>query len=164
MTKINYVAKLDGTIVGSRTSPRTYTHAVIIQWNAEYFRTKAFGYKADDTDRSNFKFYTKEAAHTVESYIADSKWTPVDEAAKRIADAKQRIEGGFDAYVARVRQDGIDRFEKGLEGGYQPGVATWCGRLDLARKEASKFAKRLGAEIARVEDRAPPPPAGLFSF
>jgi hypothetical protein len=140
---IHYVAKLDDKVVGSRTSPRVYTHAVVIQWSEAKYRAAAYDYVATSTDKSNFAYYTKQAAHTVETYLTEWKYSSTSEAERAINTAKENIEGGFDAYVERLRQRAIESFEKSVKaGGFAPGVATWCGRADLAHKEAAKYRKQ----------------------
>ncbi len=62
--------------------------------------------------------------------------------AEEIADCKRLTENGFDAYVAIRRLEEIERFEEALaKGHFNPGAATWCGRPDLAQKEAATRGK-----------------------
>jgi hypothetical protein len=141
--KTNYVAKLDGVAVGTRSSPRAYTHAVIIQWNEAHYRDAAYNYKASKTDRSNFDYNTDIATQGINHpHHNIQSWRP-DGDLEGIARAKAQIEGGFDAYVERLRQKAIEYFEAGrAKGGFKPGVAAWNGRRDLAEKEASKYRGR----------------------
>jgi len=52
----------------------------------------------------------------------------------QIREAKAKVEGGFEAYAERLRQDKIQMYEDRLaKGGFLPYVARWCGRPDLAQ-------------------------------
>jgi hypothetical protein len=137
--KTNYVAKLNGAIVGTRASHRAYTHAVVIQWSEDHARTVAYGYKPTATDKSNFSYYTEVAAQGVDHpHYNREPWRPLGDVAG-VERAKATIEGGYDAYVERLRQHQIDSFEASRANGFKPGVAAWNGRRDLAEKEASKY-------------------------
>jgi hypothetical protein len=134
VAKTNYIARLNNEIVGTRSSERTYTHAVVIQYNEQHFHDRAHNYEASGTDRKNFEYETE-----VASGRSPYEWNKNDAA---IDKAKAIIEGGFDAYIERLRQRQIAIFETSrANGGFTPAVVTWCGRADLAQKEA---AKRMG--------------------
>lgn len=137
MPKTNYVARLEGKIVGKRsTASRTYSHALVVQNVEEFARKRAYGYTSTDTDSSNFEYYSIIAQQTAgvpcrpRDWKFDTTFTQDD-----IDEAKKRIEGGFDAYVRRLRDAAIATFEANKANGYfEPHVATWCGRPDLAQK------------------------------
>lgn len=132
----NYIARLDGEIVGKRsTKNRTYSHAIVAQDVEDAQRAWAYDYKADKTDRSNFDYYSSivrdGAKHRHFTYD-----TP-EQIATQIADAQAKVEGGFDAYAARLREAAIASFEeKKANGGFAPYVIGWAGRRDLADKAA----------------------------
>jgi hypothetical protein len=53
------------------------------------------------------------------------------------AEAEAKIAGGWEGFAARVRQSHIDHFEEKVgKGGFDPYVATWTVRRDLAEKAA----------------------------
>jgi hypothetical protein len=125
-----YIAKHDGKIVGKRTTKdRTYTHAVVVIPSVEYHRQKAYCYHFTSTDRSNYEYYCAQAE-------GRSKWPATPDAQVR---ASMLIDGGFAAYVARIRDQYIEQFELDLANGkFEPGVASWAGRPDLALKAAAQ--------------------------
>lgn len=126
MTKpIKYTATYNGKIVGTRKSPRPYLYAVVVQPLEEVARLYAYHYEPTKTDRSNFDWRAKGAAATVGEAkfpnINGSTW-----AAEEIARAKETIEGGWDAYVSRLRYDAIARFEAAKASGhFEPYVFGW---------------------------------------
>jgi len=131
-----YVARLNGTIVGRRTTKgRTYTHAIIVQSIEEASRKDAYEYRPTKTDRSNFDYYSRIVAQGIEGeHVCVNSWRTEPDL-KALADAKAKIEGGFDAFIARKRAEQIAAFEHWkAQGGYEPRVAAWAGRLDLAQK------------------------------
>lgn len=148
-----YVAKYEGKVVGKRTTAnRTYTHAVVTQDDEEKARAAAYGYKACGQDRANYEYHLEVAG--CEGVIIDatacswkkdmvgqrqSRGMVIGYDAKEIADHKAEVVGGWTAYADRCREEKIERFERAKKNGaYEPGVATWCGRHDLAVKEANK--------------------------
>lgn len=130
-----YIAKLDGIIVGKRTTKdRTYTHAIVALSDEAGARDAAYNHVADEDDRDNYEFDCREV-------VAAKVYGTADPDAYR-ARCAAKVEGGFEAYVARVRTEKIERFEHDLSNGkYKPGVVAWAGRADLAQKEAAKWAK-----------------------
>lgn len=158
-----YVARLDGKIVGKRTSAsRTYTHAIVVLPDVNKARDAAYNYVGFDHDRSNYEYECGIAK--CEGVIIDANDTTTYKGpcagqtsyinkycgrmvrsytAEEIADAKTQTAGGWDGYVALQRATAVERFEENLaQGVFTPGVATWCGRADLAQKEAAKHGKR----------------------
>lgn len=135
-----FTASFEGKIVGTRRSPRPYLFAIVVQWNAESHRADAYGYKATATDRSNFDYYSKCATGTyTDTFRTGKTFTNKIEGAE-LAAAQAKIEGGFDAYVARLRAEAIERFEASLKGGYfEPGVVAWSMSSVNAEKTANKF-------------------------
>jgi hypothetical protein len=128
-----YIARLEGKIVGKRTSEsRTYTHAVVVQPSESEARAACYGYTATKDDRANFDYYTNVAT-------LGMKHSHYYEGSDIVERAKEQVEGGFEAYVARLKARAIERFEERVtKGEYQPHAVTWCGRLDLAHKEAAR--------------------------
>lgn len=134
-----YIARLDGTIVGTRTTKdRTYTHAVVVQLSEDWARDKAYNYVPNDTDRSNFEYYVK---------IAEGR-SSFAQTTENVLKASALIDGGFDAYVERIREAAIARFEAEVKRGkYEPEAVTWCSRLDLAHKQRAGLAGAWVKEI-----------------
>lgn len=135
-----YVARLNGEIIGKRsTAGRKYTHAVIILPSEPFSLAQAQFRKANDTDKSNFRYYCE---------VAEGR-SQYEQTPEQIIRASTMIDGGFDAYVERQRMDAIKSHEERVAAGYfKPGVVTWCGRPDLAQKEASK--RQGSPQIAQV--------------
>ena len=106
---------------------------MIVQDDIEKHRAWAYSYQPGKADRSNFDYYTYVAAKQVgEPRGVFGRYTEQD-----IAEAKAKIVGGWEGFVARVQQSHIDHFEEKVgKGGFDPYVAGWAGRLDLAEKAA----------------------------
>ena len=135
MSKVTiYEAYHDGKLIGARASWRVYSHAVIVQDDIEKHRAWAYGYQPSKTDRSNFDYYTDVAA----KQVGESRGLFGHFTEQEIAEAEAKIAGGWKAFGARVRQLHIDGFEeKVAKGGFDPYIATWAVRLDLAQKAAA---------------------------
>ncbi len=138
-----YIAKFDGKIVGKRTTKdRTYTHAVVVVASQEYYRKAAYDYVATETDKSNFRFYVQ---------VAEGR-SPYGQTNQEMIDASVRIDGGFDAYISRVRDREIQRFEQDiLDGRFLPKVATWSGSRILANKATRLYLKPWNILVEVVE-------------
>ena len=106
---------------------------MIVQDEIEKHRAWAYGYQPSKTDRSNFDYYTDVAAKPVgEPRGIFGHYTE-----QEIAEAEAKIAAGWQGFAARVRQSHIDHSEERVgKGGFDPYVATWAGRLDLAEKAA----------------------------
>lgn len=155
MTK--YIARLDGKIVGKRTTKdRTYTHAVVAQRDEEHYRKLAYDYIASENDVTNFGRCNLIARCEGNIFDLRSWEKPADVAgqtiyhgndnvayyfshtAKDIIEAKSIIAAGWLAYVESRRQDQIKSFEREKTlGHFEPHAITWCGRPDLAEKAKS---------------------------
>lgn len=139
MSKTKYIARLNGETVGTRSSDRVYTNAVVIQRSEAAARKAAYEYRSTTSDSSNFEYI---------SIIAQGR-SPYDfnKTEKATSDAKAQVEGGFDAYVRRLRERAIASFERYLaDGHFTPVAATWCGRPNLAQKEAAKYRSAVNIE------------------
>ena len=135
MSKVTtYEAYHDGKLIGAHESWRVCSHAVIVQDHIEKHRAWAYGYQPNKTDRSNFDYHTDVAAKQVgEPRGAFGHYTE-----QEIAEAQAKIADGWEAFAARARQLHIDGFEeKVAKSGFDPYVATWAVRLDLAQKAAA---------------------------
>lgn len=162
MTK--YIAKFEGKVVGKRKSHRTYTHAIVVQADADKARDRAYNFVPNNKhDRGEFDYYCKIVA--CEGKFIEPTGTMWDGRrkddvgqqlnnwndgreyvsgydAKAMADAKKKTADGWDGYVAYLRAEAIARFEQQFaNGGFEPRVEAWAGRPDLAQKEASRIAK-----------------------
>lgn len=88
----------------------------------------------NEADRRNFAYDSKHAVQIAEQYLAEWKYQKPDFVESQIREAKAKVEGGFEAYAERLRQDKIQMYEDRLaKGGFLPYVARWCGRPDLAQ-------------------------------
>jgi len=143
----------------SRTTARTYTHIVVGHWDLDRARKAAFNYQGSDLDRQNFDYYQRQVDLGVAGLKAEhaAKWKyPRDDAdfEREYANALYHVQGGFEGYVDRKRRDCIEHFHKSVgEGGFNPFAFAWCGRLDLAMKQADAARKRglLDVEIFPVQ-------------
>ena len=139
MVKTNYQVTFNGKVVGIRKSDRIYTHAVLVQDDADAFYHWAHNYVPNETDRKNFAYDSKRAVQLVEQYLAEWKYQKPDYVESQISEAKAKVEGGFEAYAERLRQEKIQMYEDRLaKGGFLPYVARWCGRPEFARKVSTK--------------------------
>ena len=138
MAKTNYQVTFNGKVVGIHKSDRICTHAVAVQDDADAFYHWAHNYVPNETDRKNFAYDSKRAVQIVEQYLAEWKYQMPDSVESQISEAKAKVEGGFEAYAERLRQEKIRMYEERLaKGGFLPYVARWCGRPDLAQKAST---------------------------
>jgi hypothetical protein len=151
MAKTNYIARLNNEIIGTRSSERTYTHAVVIQYSETFYRLQAesTAHAAFHCSKSNFKYESEIAAGGVEGEMAKWKYMKREEAERHVARASAIVAMGYDAWVEQRRQENIATHAANVaKGGFTPAVVTWCGRPDLAQKEANK--RRGETSIANV--------------
>ncbi len=141
-----YLAVLDGVVIGQRKSPRVYSHVVVGQRDEAAAKHRAYNYQSDSADRSNFEYYSRVAACeplSDEAYFdlaRAGKLAGNQYRTKEVNAARAQIAGGFDAYVARLRDFHIANFEDlKAKGGFKMGALTWCGRRDLADKAIGQF-------------------------
>jgi hypothetical protein len=104
MAKTNYQVTFNGKVVGIRKSDRIYTHAVVVQDDADAFYHWAHNYVPNETDRKNFAYDSKRAVQIVEQYLAEWKYQKPDYVESQISEAKAKVEGGFEAYAERLRR------------------------------------------------------------
>jgi hypothetical protein len=143
MAKTKYIARYDGKIVGTRKTERTYQFAVVTQISEARARDYAYNYKATSSDRDDHNYYGKVVSVGVGGiWDTDRGWTyTVDQ--RQFDDCSATWFGGdFDAYVAWLRERAIKDFEARLaDGAFEPAIAGWCGRRDLAQKLAAEQSK-----------------------
>jgi hypothetical protein len=73
----------------------------------------------NEADRRNFAYDSKHAVQIVEQYLAEWKYQKPDFVESQIREAKAKVEGGFEAYAERLRQDKIQMYEDRLaKGGF----------------------------------------------
>ena len=141
-----YIARLNGQIVGKRTSQsRSYSHAYVMQHDEAATRAAAYDYVATKQDRKNYDWHAGKVARGIgapawpgDAYLAHITLTEQD-----IAAARAQIEGGFESYVARQRQRLIGYFETSkARGVFKPFVGGWASRRDLAEKAARQYESR----------------------
>src|SRR5258705_256602 len=111
MAKTNYQVTLNGKVVGICNSDSIYTHAVVVQDDADAFYHWAHNYVPNETDRKNFAYDSKRAVQIVEQYLAEWKYQKPDYVESRISEAKAKVEGGFETYAERLRQEKIQIYE-----------------------------------------------------
>jgi len=122
-----------------------------VQFDIELARKQAYApYVPTETDESNFRFYTQCATGTYVGTFNDGRTYTSKIEGKELEQAKANIVDGYTGYLARCHQERIASFERRVKEGYfEPGVVTWCGRIDLAMTQKSQ---RLGhPQYALVE-------------
>jgi hypothetical protein len=137
MSKTKYIARLDGVVVGTRRSDRTYTHAIVIKVDEEFARTEAYNYLATNYDLTNFNYFVEIADQGMQhEYVRPKSFRP-DGDVDYLQHAAEIAEAGWDAYVASRKASAIETFEsRKADGYYEPKVVAWAGRPDLAVKRA----------------------------
>jgi hypothetical protein len=138
MKQTVFTATYEGKIVGTRRSPRPYQFAIVVLQDEAADRKRAYEYQATKMDHSNFAYY-QEIDRLGENHPHYCKCSWRDEPdLEGIARARQLIEGGFDMYVARLREKAIENFEVSRAAGcYEPHVYAWSMSEKNARKAAS---------------------------
>jgi hypothetical protein len=129
-TTTTYLARWDGEIVGTRKSPRPYTHAVICQWDREAAKRDLDAWQPSKTDRSNWDYYVKIAA--------GNDPHPEYRTAADLAKIRATVGAGWEANVERLRDDAVRRF--GLNDA-KPYVAGWSMSAGNAAKMAADKAR-----------------------
>lgn len=133
-----YIARLNGKVVGKRTTQnRTYTHAIVVQRLEGCARDQAYNRSADqiEQDRKNHAFYAQRATGTYVGTFADGRTYTSKVEGTELTRAQASAALTVEQYIEAQRQIAIGRFEQALKDGhYEPFVAAWAGRLDLAQK------------------------------
>ena len=111
----------------------------MVQDDADAVYHWAHNYVPSETDRKNFAYDSKRAVQIVEQYPPSGNTRSLITSRAGSARPKAKVEGGFEAYAERLRQEKIRVYgDKLAKGGFLPYVATWCGRPDLAQKASTK--------------------------
>ena len=150
---MNYTATHNG-FTSTRKSDRTYTHAVLVKCSHQ-----ADLAEAERRARYAYGWQSEELAKRAAADYAPSLYTTAAREAARQAFLEKSTAGGLEAQVAKARAKVTAAAAKAL--GVKPAqvpadfdtyyaAATWCGRPDLAAKEAGK---RPGSVIVAVEVR-----------
>lgn len=115
-----------------RTTARTYSHMVVVLHNLEKNRKNAASKEAKASHGRNYDYHAREAGPNPQFSNTPSQL----EEHRRIADM------GRDHYIEICVLAEIERINKSGEGEYadQWRDFGWCGRLDLAKKLAAKWA------------------------
>jgi hypothetical protein len=153
-----FIAKLNGEIIGKRTSlSRTYTHCVAARYSYEYARQNL---NRSYSDGETWDYLTECSQRIVGSLrssgtrIDGSTWEfrveqhEVDKALIELAGRTR------EQFIADRRAERLANLEKNREAGFYDrwNVMTWCGRLDLAQKQVSAYCKaKHYAEVKLLE-------------
>lgn len=143
-----YSATYQGKIVGTRKSPRPYQFAIIAQHDEQAARERAYGYKPTDRDESNLAWLTELAAFEADVPVWPRGWNfSTKFSVKQIGDAKAKIAGGRDAFLASCCEREIRNFEEYLaDGHFAPHVAAWS----MSRANAEKAARRVTGNVLAI--------------
>lgn len=114
----------------SRRTDRTYTHVVIAKGNKANDLAHA-KQRAEWDVKNNWAYYVREADEATRNYSHTD-----DE----IARFKHIVELGKAGYLAERIAASVERIEKADYTSYT--AVAWCGRLDLANKQADAAQKR----------------------
>lgn len=136
-----FIARYEGKIVGTRKSPRPYLFAVVVKDNEEFARERAYGFTGGETERKNFVYYTNNANAAAPGVIYPGERFKIT--AEMIAEGREKIAGGFDGYIAGLRELQIARFK---EMNFEPGVFGWS----MSRANAEKMAAGAGKWPGRI--------------
>jgi hypothetical protein len=138
-TKMQYSAKLNGAVVGRRVSHVPYTHAIVLQESEDRAHKDAYATEPDDWLREHYN----EDVQIANSRPGDKhpRWGRSKHlwlstiSARTIEEAKKGIEGGFNAYFQRYREDRIKRFEEEkAKEEFEPKVVKWLRLEELAEQ------------------------------
>lgn len=145
MTKATKIAHqlADGTVVTRKTA-RTYTHVVVARFNLTERRARYA--QPQDLDRQNFETVRR----WLESGHANGRALTAEDVARHTAG--QHGAKTADEYAALMAQARVERVNQDHGTGERSAwfVCAWCGRLDLAEKEARRVTGYNYADI-RVE-------------
>lgn len=140
----------------TRKTARTYTHVVIGRQDEETHQIRAHTLTRNDINnaKKNFAYYTEQAALGVDGlrreHLAKWSYSKSDaEFQREYTNAKALAGLGWDRYLETVRDRQIqNHFDALSRGCFQMGALNWCGRLDLAQKEAAKAQKQGFRDVA----------------
>lgn len=131
----------------TRTSPRTYTHAVVVKGNV-YADRERCERQTRETWTMNLAYHQAKAAGT-SRFLERSSWESPEAHQARVTETQAKaaayLDGGVEAEVLRqlaafdlrLKADLAKGFKLDDDGTYWS-CAGWCGRPDLAAKLASK--------------------------
>lgn len=147
-----YVAKHEGQVVGTRTSKRTYTHAVIVRRSYDRAIENAYAAAASKHVASNWEYGTRYAGMTREQALAAIDANPEirpDMRAFYYRDLDTELpkhtalkaeHPTVESYRAAKLASELAEIEADKAAGRFEtfGALAWCGRRDLALKEQSR--------------------------
>lgn len=135
---VKHTVKLDDKVIGTRKSPRTYTHAIIGHRDLETDLASALR-RAERDVATNWSHYVQEANPDTNRYGRQAYYAKL-------------IEGGREAYLESLRA----QLRAQVEGGnYGYGVLQWSMSEANARKAAGTWSKNNWFDVRVVPvDRA----------
>lgn len=137
MAKRKLTALHEG-VTFTRTTARTYTHVVIGRYDIEA-RVKSARQHASEYLRRNWDYYAQLADGTYR-YLAQTN-------PEQIARAEALVAMGVDAAAQHEADRAEANARKNITGEWE--ALGWCGRPDLAIKEANRY--RAGADLGFAE-------------
>lgn len=127
----------------TRRTARTYTHIVVARTDIEKQIRHAVA-DAESTVRINWQYWTRETGDNPQ-YTHN---------AASMQEMREIVAMGRDGYQQHLEMTRLARIEKNRKaGGYaRQHIVAWCGRADLAHKQADKARKDglIDVEIAEV--------------
>jgi hypothetical protein len=151
--KYTFLARLGGALIDRRVTTVPYTHAVVAQRDEAFYRIEAYSHKPSEDDLDVFGYSTRIAAARPGDLMdpsVRSRFNVITE--DDILEAKERIEGGFEAFCERARQQRIDEFEEHKRGGgYSIRVRNWLKWDEVAEaQDACEYWLANGYKLMRV--------------
>lgn len=147
LRRVFSVTAPDGEVLKRTSTGRVYTHAVISQYDEAQARAAAYDYKPSPTDNSNYRFYkhVSQQQPGVKVPVPGRDFS-LTHTAHDIAQAAERVAGGWNAYVERLRAEAISRFEdRKAKGGFRfqahgwsPSATRWQSWLGRWRRPRSR--------------------------
>jgi hypothetical protein len=147
--KFTWIVRYDGVEFGRRTTHVPYTHALIVQRSEEADRAYADN-PSDEHNKYERGFFLQKT-QWAKGRIGDLKYPGVSSRSalsweklttEDTETANQQIEGGFDGWLARSRQEQINIIEERKREGYY----DLCVNMWMRGEEAARLTKRVRDE------------------
>jgi hypothetical protein len=161
MAKRNKLIVIVDGIENSRESAsRTYTHVIVGRYDVAGLLAEAQARQPDKTDRSNYEYHLRHAnaqpdvpfTVTYKGTLGGVRSYEDTKTAEQIAEAKEIVRGGFDAYYARQKAKSVARvqamFDEAQAAGFPRTVLQWSMSEANAQKGVNQWRNgRMGRHL-----------------